>query len=209
MAGKDKEVQERLRSITAKVREIEESSSSEIRVLTDNLQTMTKERDALLIQVAALRSSAVDVKSSQERDAKKLRIDLAAAQTAAGVANAERDQLQRSLAHMEGLVKTSRDKAKTADSDLAEVQRNYEAQIAELEGTLHRKDKEIAKNKASLEELRRAAKDLKSLVTEKSEEVSMLQDVVRKECIERTLLKQELTTLQNLYGGGTVFDDST
>ena len=203
MSNTDSEVQKRLKSITNKVRDIEANNAVEIRALQDKLDEVSRERDTLQRRVGHLQQAqgvSDQALRSHEESAKKLRVELQMAESSSAVGATEQSQLQQSLGRMEGLLSASRDKARQAEAELGELQHNYEARIEELEAKVASKDKELRKSKASV-------KELKGMVSSKSEEVAALQDIVRRECLERTQLKEELGALQSLQGG-TVFEKS-
>jgi len=204
MSSKESDVQQRLKSITAKVRDIEASNALELRALQDKLDEVTRERDGLQMRVDHMqqdRGGAEEALWAQEEQCKMLRVELKVVKNSSAVAASEQSQLQTSLSRMNGLLSASRDKARQADAELQETQQNYEARIDELESKGASKDNELRKSKAS-------AKELKALLSGKSEVVAMLQDIVQKECLERTQLKEELSALQALTGGGgaTIFE---
>ena len=209
---RDQEVKDRLKSISAKVRDIEATNAKEVRSLRDHLEDLTAERDELsanLVQMQKKLSVLEDSVRLHEESVVKMKLKAEKAQSECALARSEADQLQRSLSHMEGLVKSSREKTKASMGEMTEMQQNYEEHIEELEGALHRKEKELSKFKTTTEELRMGNKELKALLTTKSEEVAMLQDVVQKECMERAQLKAEITALQSLPSNSTFFPEGS
>ena len=190
MSDKNAEINQKLRSIQAKVRDIESSNAKEVCILKDKVNDLIEERDVLKRKVAALEfeCSSFDEKIlAHNESCNKLHTDLEMERmTTAKVIN-ERDQLQESMGHMEKLLKDNRERTKMMGGELSEMQTNYESRIEELETTIRNNNKELKKNK-----------DLKKMISNKSEEVGKLQDIVQKECIERTLLKAELAELKKI-----------
>lgn len=189
-----KDVQNKLQIIQRKVRDIEASNALEVRGLQEKIDALTQERDALKKNVTALEISCSDVKESLTQSIayhKTMQVALEKAQANNSLVTNERDQLQMSLSHMEGLLTASRISGKSGESAMRETQRNYEARVEELEGTVRGLQGELRKSQAASDKAQRSIDGYKKLTAEKDAEIAMLQETVRKECVERTLLLQQ------------------
>jgi len=120
-----------------------------------------------------------------------MQVALEKAQANSLLVTSERDQLQASLSHMEGLLTASRISGKSGESAMRETQRNYEARVEELEDTVRGQQSELRKSKAASDKLQKSVDDFKKLAADKDAEIALLQETVRKECVERTLLMQQ------------------
>jgi len=189
-----KDVQQRLQIIQRKVRDIEASNAIETRSLQEKIDALTQERDALKKNITTLEISFADMKESLTQSVAyhtSMQVALEKEQANGLLVAKERDQLQASLSHMEGLLTASRISGKGGESAIREMQRNYDARVEELEGALRGQQSELRRSKAAAATAQKYIEDAKQMAAAKDAEAAMLQETVRQQCVERALLMQQ------------------
>ena len=194
----DKEVRQKLQIIQHKVREIEESHIEEVRGLQKRIEVLTQDFETLKRKAASFEKSNASLSESLAQsvaDHKSAQAELEKAECLCMIVSKERDQLQSSLAHMEGLLVTSRNTSRGSDAALRETQQNFEIIVAELESKLQGKQTELVKSNAATAKMQKSIDALKMVISDKEREIELLQETVRRECVERTTLLMRAGTL--------------
>lgn len=182
------EVHQRLKSIQLKLRDIEQSNAAEVIQMQHQIDLATE-------KYVTLQKLTVDQKEYCDRiDAENTRLHLQLRKSESSCEQAvnERDQLQQSLSHMEGLLTASRSSFRNSESTLSETQRNYESRIEELESKVSLKSVELKSSVDANTKLKRSISDLHAAAAQKDSEISMLQEIIRRECVERTNMQERL-----------------